>query len=110
MLFCDIILLILCGILLSFVWQLNNGVSSVSLIRKRYNIYLCIIYNILFFFRILEAHGTAANTWLQSGSWSLVCSKGPFVPYESPVQLVPSRAETTEASESIPLYGSMELT
>lgn len=57
-----------------------------------------------------EPHGASANTWLQSGSWSLVCSKGPFVtPYESPAQLPLSTAATRDASESIALYGSMEL-
>lgn len=57
-----------------------------------------------------EPHGATANTWLQSGSWSLICSKGPFVtPYESPAQLALSTAATRDASESIALYGSMEL-
>lgn len=57
-----------------------------------------------------EPQGATANTWLQSGSWSLVCSKGPFVaPSESPSQLALSTPATRDASESIALYGSMEL-
>lgn len=63
------------------------------------------------FFCILEAHGATSDTWLQSGSWSLVCSsKGPFfASYESPAQLVVRREATEYASESPAFYGSMEL-
>lgn len=58
-----------------------------------------------------ETHGATSNTWLQSGSWSLVCSsKGPFfASYESPAQLVLRREGTEDASESLAFYGSMEL-
>ncbi|RMX47404.1 hypothetical protein pdam_00019331 [Pocillopora damicornis] len=58
-----------------------------------------------------ETHGATSNTWLQSGSWSLVCSsKGPFfASYESPAQLVLRREATEDASESLAFYGSMEL-
>lgn len=66
----------------------------------------CVIFSC-----ILETHGATSNTWLQSGSWSLVCSsKGPFyASYESPAQLVLRREATEDASESLAFYGSMEL-
>jgi len=56
------------------------------------------------------SRAAAANTWSQSGSWSLICSKSPFVPYEPPGHMAQGRRTSPEAPEAIPLYGSMELT
>jgi len=48
---------------------------------------------------------------LWSGSWSLVVSRGPCVPYESiPYESPVHFAPEITAPESIPLYGSMDLT
>lgn len=59
-----------------------------------------------------EARGAAAaaNTRLESGSWSLICSKGPFVPCEPSIYLAQGTRTSSQAQESIPLYGSMDLT
>lgn len=57
----------------------------------------------LYPFSSLEKQGETESRLLTSGSWSLVCSRGPCIPYESSGHF-PGREAMTP--ESIPLYGA----
>lgn len=77
--------------------------------QARYNFHLQ--SSLPLYIYIVEAsRAAAANTWSQTGSWSLICSKSPFVPYEPPGHMAQGRRTSPEAPEAIPLYGSMDLT